>query len=177
MNNKETEKTDVAKSFAVRHMRFGWWSLLCFMSIGILLEALHGFKIDWYLNQNFETRRLMWTLGHAHGTLFSIIHIAFAATLYSISVQSKLLNIASAGLIAGGLLLPLGFFLGGIFLYGGDPGFGVFLAPVGAFCMLFAIFFIAIIVSTSTKEFEEVESIVEPEKVQTHSKKKRQKNR
>ena len=32
------------------HLRFGWWSLLVFLSLGIALETLHGFKIGWYLD-------------------------------------------------------------------------------------------------------------------------------
>jgi hypothetical protein len=34
------------------------------------------------------------------------------------------------------VLLPLGFVVGGIWFYGGDPGLGVFLVPVGALALL-----------------------------------------
>ena len=54
---------------AARHVRFGWWSLLFFLTLGIALESLHGFKIGWYLDVTNETRRYMFTLGHAHGTM------------------------------------------------------------------------------------------------------------
>ena len=40
----------------------------------------------------------------------------------------------TAGLIA----MPLGFFLGGIWTYGGDPGIGILLVPIGAVLMLIA---------------------------------------
>ena len=53
-----------------RHMKFGWWSLCLFMLLGFFLEYLHGFKVDYYLNVGNEMRRLMFTLAHAHGTLF-----------------------------------------------------------------------------------------------------------
>ena len=183
--NNESEQAGFAKTIAVRHLRFGWWSLLCFLTLGIFLEAMHGFKIDWYLNSNFETRRLMWTLGHAHGTLFSIIHIVFAVTLFAVAVTNRtLLKVASASLFAGGLLLPLGFFLGGVFLYGGDPGLGVFLAPVGALFMLIAVFLIAYLVSTNIAKVEDApgESLTsEPptseSTVESSKKKKRRKNR
>ncbi len=121
-------------------MRFGWCSLLLFVSVGIVLEAMHGLKIGWYLGEAFEIRRLMWTLAHAHGTLLSLVHIALAA---SVAVVPGLFGsrtpLASASLMAASVLLPGGFALGGIFIYEGDPGVGVFLAPVGAFAMWVAV--------------------------------------
>jgi hypothetical protein len=35
--------------------------------------------------------------------------------------------------------MPLGFFLGGVVTYGGDPSLGVLLVPVGAALLLIAI--------------------------------------
>ena len=32
------------------HLRVGWWALLLFLSAGIALEALHGFKAGFYLD-------------------------------------------------------------------------------------------------------------------------------
>jgi hypothetical protein len=34
------------------------------------------------------------------------------------------------------IVLPGGFFLGGVTIYGGDPGLGILLVPVGAFFLL-----------------------------------------
>ena len=45
-----------------KHMRIGWWSLLVFLSLGLMLEALHGFKVQWYVGADNATRRLMLTL-------------------------------------------------------------------------------------------------------------------
>jgi len=67
--------------YVSRHLRFGWWSLLVFLTLGIALDAMHGFKLGWYLDTVNETRRLMFTLAHAHGTLLGLIHLGFAATL------------------------------------------------------------------------------------------------
>src|SRR5882724_2082352 len=47
-----------------RNLRFGWWSLLVFLSLGGGLEILHGFKIGWYVDVGNEMRRLMFTLAH-----------------------------------------------------------------------------------------------------------------
>ena len=127
-----------------RHMRFGWWSLLLFLSLGIVLEAMHGFKIGWYLDVGNETRRLMWTLAHAHGTLLALIHIGFALSVSALSNGNvRWRRLASPCLIGASILLPGGFFLGGIFIYGGDPGLGVLLLPIGALLLFIAIFVIA----------------------------------
>ena len=44
---------------------------------------------------------------------------------------------------AASVLLPGGFFLGGVVFYAGDPGIGVLLVPAGAALLLYAIFSIA----------------------------------
>jgi hypothetical protein len=127
-----------------RHLRFGWWSLLVFATLGLVLESLHGFKVRAYLDVSNETRRLMWTLAHAHGTLLAVIHIVFGLTLRGGSAPA-LANprLISASLYAASVLLPGGFFLGGVVFYAGDPGVGVLLVPAGGVLLLYAIFSIA----------------------------------
>ena len=126
-----------------RHVRFGWWSLVLFASLGLVLESLHGFKVRAYLDVSNETRRLMWTLAHAHGTLLAIVHIAFGLTWRSAPASIPNPHLISLSLIAASALLPGGFFLGGVGFYGGDPGLGVLLVPVGGALLLFALFSIA----------------------------------
>jgi len=127
-----------------RHLRIGWWSLVLFLTLGMVLETLHGFKIGWYLGVSNETRRLVWTLAHAHGTLFSLIHLAYAATLNMPRlIPGGWCATASAFLSSATILLPGGFFLGGFYIHGGDPGMGIFLVPIGAFCLLIAVVCIA----------------------------------
>src|SRR6516162_5777746 len=70
-----------SKHCARRHLRIGWWSVLVFLTLGIALELLHGFKAGWYLDVSNSTRRLMFTLAHAHGTLLGLLNIAFAVSL------------------------------------------------------------------------------------------------
>ncbi|MCH9650240.1 MAG: hypothetical protein K0U98_18525 [Deltaproteobacteria bacterium] len=127
-----------------RHLRFGWWSLLIFLALGLLLEALHGFKIGGYLDASQSSRRLMWTLAHAHGTLLSILNIIFACTLGEASAwSSSSLKLASRCWITGSLLLPGGFFLSGVVTYGGDPGAAIGLVAVGGLVLLLAVFLTA----------------------------------
>jgi hypothetical protein len=130
---------------ASRHLRFGWWALLVFLSLGIVLELLHGVKVGWYLDDgDARTRRLMWTLAHAHGTLLALVHVAFAATIPYLEIRDlRWRQIASPCLSAATLLLPGGFFLGGIYVYSADPGLGIALVPVGGLLLLVAVALIA----------------------------------
>ena len=122
-----------------RHLVFGWWALASFVLLGIVLEGLHGFKASWYLDPAYETRRLLWRLAHAHGTLLSLVQLGFAATIPSVSTDPRNLRVTSTLLLLAGLLLPSGFFLGGTTLYGGDPGPGILLAPIGAIMLWIAV--------------------------------------
>lgn len=135
---------DATLELARRHVRFGWRSLLGFLSLGIFLEVLHGLKVGAYLNVANETRRLMWTLAHAHGTLLGLIHVAFGVTIGMFGVEGPgWRRFASPCLRGASYLLPGGFFLGGVFIYDGDPGMGIFLVPVGALLLFVGVFLIA----------------------------------
>lgn len=130
------DPSDTAK-LQRRHLRFGWWSLLAFLTLGIGLEGLHGFKVGWYLDVANEARRLSWTLSHAHGTLLALIHLAFAYTLgWRPAGGLQRQRVASGCLLGASVLLPGGFFLGGIVIYDGDPGLAILLVPVGGALLL-----------------------------------------
>ena len=74
--------------YVQRHLRVGWWSFLLFATFGLVLESLQGFKIRAYLDVSNETRRLMWTLAHAHGVLIGVLHLCFAFTLRALDAES-----------------------------------------------------------------------------------------
>ena len=140
-------------SIVQRHFRFGWWSILVFLLLGLTLETLHGFKSQWFLSEQYEARRLVWRLAHAHGTLLGLVHIAFAFTISSMGISgAKRCRIASPCLHAATVLLPGGFFLGGIYTFPktNDPGLGIFLAPIGGLVLLVAVLCIARGVSGSS---------------------------
>jgi len=128
-----------------RHLRFGWWSLFVFLLLGATLETLHGFKIGFYLDVSNETRRLMWTLAHAHGALLGIVNVAAGVTLRTLPELpgDARIPLLSATLRAATVLLPGGFFAGGVTFYSGDPGVGIALVPVGAACLASAVFLMA----------------------------------
>ncbi len=127
-----------------RHIRYGWWSLAIFLSMGFFLEACHGLKLGFYLNAESETRRLMWTLSHSHGTLLALVNIAFGASVGSFGGwPDARRRLASRCLIIGSILLPVGFFTGGIVVHGGDPGLSILVVPVAAVLLIAAVILIA----------------------------------
>ena len=140
---RSTPRAQTIKKNAHRNLRFGWWSLLVFLSLGGVLETLHGFKIGWYIDAGNETRRLMFTLAHAHGTLLALINIAAGLTAGKVD-RFELRPSVSFALIWAAILLPAGFFLGGIVIYDGDPGLGVWLVPVGAILLFYSVTRIAL---------------------------------
>lgn len=125
------------------HLKVGWWALLLFLTFGIVLEALHAFKIGYYLNTTTQTRRFMWTLAHAHGTLLALINLAFAATVHLLALTPRTRKVASILLSSATVLIPAGFFLGGLVFYAGDPGFGILLLPLGSIFLLIAVYLAA----------------------------------
>lgn len=131
-NSSASAEESCLSSVVRRHLRFGWFSLLFFLSLGLVLEGLHGFKVQAYLNVTNETRRLMWTLAHAHGTLLGLANLTFAFSVSCTAAwPSRARLIASYALMAASLLMPAGFFIGGIWIYAGDPGLGILLVPLG----------------------------------------------
>lgn len=135
---------DQAKRLASRHLHFGWTALLGFACLGITLEALHGFKVGWYLDLANETRRHLFTLGHAHGALLALVNLALAATF---EARPGLVEdrgaLASRCLIGASLLIPAGFLLGGMVIHAGDPGLGIAVLPLGAFLLVIALAILA----------------------------------
>lgn len=148
MNSQGNSEQIDATALARRHLQFGWWSLLCFLTLGIVLELMHGFKVGWYLKPAFETRRLMWTLGHAHGTLLALVNAVFGFTILALSGDvGRAHRWASPCIMGASILLPGGFFVGGIFTYAGDPGVGIFLVPFGAAFLFVGVLLAAIAIT------------------------------
>ncbi len=121
---------ETSQRVAVRHLRLGWWALLVYLLLGLVLETLHGFKVGAYLDVGNETRRLMWRLAHAHGTLLALVNIAYGLTVRGAPLAAG--SLVSPCLLGALVLIPLGFFGGGIVLHGADPGLAVLLVPAGA---------------------------------------------
>jgi hypothetical protein len=125
------------EGLALVHRRFGWTALLVWMTGGLILELFHGLKLGGYLLD--PLRRELLTLAHFHGALLSVVNLAYVRWAEAPGLDSAQRRRASRALIAGSVLLPLGFLLGGIWHYEGDPGLGIFLAPLGGLLLLDAV--------------------------------------
>ena len=127
-----------------RHLRFGWWSLGVFLSLGLLLEVLHGFKVGFYLDVDNEHRRLMWTLAHAHGGLLGLVHVLFGLTLMAAPpIAADRRAQVSGGLITASVLLPAGFFAAGLRVTGLAPALAFLVVPVGGALLMTVVFLVA----------------------------------
>jgi hypothetical protein len=130
---------------ARRHHLAGWSLLLVFLSLGAFLEYLNGFKVGFYLDPEHRVRRLMWTLAHAHGTLLGLIQIGFAAGVTQFGRwTAERIKLASFFLLDAAVLIPLGFFLGGLFPGESDPWLGILLVPPGALLLFIAVVLIIV---------------------------------
>ena len=122
------------------HFRVGWWALLVFIVLGLFLESLHGFKIGYYLDVANEARRTAWRLAHVHGALISVLNLVFAASIRAVPHWTGATRTLASRCYLGALvLMPLGFFLGGLFIYAGDPGLGILLVPPGGLLLIVAV--------------------------------------
>jgi peptidoglycan/LPS O-acetylase OafA/YrhL len=122
-----------AASHADRLLRQGWASVALWMSVGLLLEGLLGYKIPAYLND--PQRRELFRLGHTHGTLLGILLVAAALVLER---GAEVPKAARTALRAGAVLVPAGFFIGGIWHSESDPGPAIWLVPVGALLVIYS---------------------------------------
>jgi hypothetical protein len=124
---------------ARRHFAIGWCGLVVAMSAGLVIDAMLGLKVGYYLDVDHQTRRLMWRLAHAHAAGISLVHLGIAAYFaFGARAWSARLQIASQGATLGLIAMPAGFFLGGYQLYGGEPGLGIFLTPFGGMVLIVA---------------------------------------
>jgi hypothetical protein len=110
------------------------------MSFGLLLEGLIGYKTPAYLHDS--VRRELLRLAHAHGTLLSLLLLGLA--LVSDRFELKPANIVTMVLRAGVILMPVGFLLGGLWHYESDPGVGIWLVPFAAVMVVFGVVSLAI---------------------------------
>jgi hypothetical protein len=122
---------------ARRHLVVGWCALAFFASLGLALEALLAFKAGGYVDVGNDTRREMWRLAHAHGTAVAVLNVVYGLTVKNVPAVGDAL--ASACLLLALLLIPLGFFGGGVSIHGGDPGVLVFLVPPGGLALVYGL--------------------------------------
>jgi len=116
---------------------WGWLLLAISFPLGLTLEALHALKVPVYLES--DMRRQLWTLAHAHGNLLGILCLVFAAIGERALPGAAARASVSLWLRLGAVLMPLGFFLGGVLNFEGDPSWGIVITPVGGVLLLYAL--------------------------------------
>ena len=118
----------------IKSMLFqGWVSVALWMTLGLLLEGLLGYKIPAYLSD--PQRRELFRLAHAHGTLLGIVLIV--AALCAINFKIALSPAPRLALRIGALLMPGGFLLAGIWHTESDPGLAIWIVPLAALMVIF----------------------------------------
>jgi hypothetical protein len=121
-------------------IRQAWIFLALWIAFGILLEGLNAFRSPAYMDA--QVRRDMFRLAHSHGTLMNLVLLAAA-----LCARLDLITLgrwAAAGLRLSVLLLPFGFFFGGVWPFEEEPGPAILLVPVGAVLLLAASVYICL---------------------------------
>jgi hypothetical protein len=111
----------------------GWLGVTLWLTFGLLLESLMAYKTAAYLGD--ATRRELFRLAHAHGTLLHVLLIV--AALSGSREYIQIPRSARAALRIGVLTLPIGFLLAGMWHPEGDPGIAIWLVPAGALLVIF----------------------------------------
>lgn len=127
-----------------RHLKAGWFGLAAFLCVGLVLEALHGFKIGFYTQPGNHWRREMWTLAHAHGGLISVVNIVFALCVAKRGLVSGPVRVMGMLLVIALVTMPLGFWMGGLGASESDPGVGIVMVPVGGVALVVAVVLVAL---------------------------------
>ncbi len=127
-----TSEDPAVVSESERARRFGFASLTVWASLGFLLEAAHAFKLSAYLDQPLRRELLLWA--HAHGVGLSLVVLAYAA----LGITPRSLRYGKP-LRAAAVLMPAAFALGVFAHSEADPGPSIWLVPVGALLLIYAL--------------------------------------
>lgn len=136
-DSKSIETTENAtRSLAAQ----AWLGLAFWLSFGLLLEGLIGYRSPAYLQD--EMRRDLFRLAHAHGAIFSLL--LAISWLYLRSSSVTIPNVALWSLRLGTILMPIGFLLGGMWHTETDPNLLIVLAPIGGVMVIFGVVSVAL---------------------------------
>lgn len=118
----------------------GWLSLAFWMSAGFLFESLMAFKSPAYLDDSL--RRELFRLAHAHGSLLGVVLVV--AAIWARGNDAKIARVAVHALRFGAAVMPMGFLMAGLWHPESDPGFAIWLVPIGALPLIFSLISIAL---------------------------------
>lgn len=133
--NRKTSENRAAQSWIRPAIFQALVGIAVWMTFGLLLEGLIGYKTPAYLQDS--VRRELFRLAHAHGTLLSLLLLG--AALVCDRFEVKISDLVTMVLRGGVVLMPLGFLLGGLWHYESDPGIGIWLVPAAAVMVVFGV--------------------------------------
>lgn len=136
-STKAEQSSSQTSTFAQTHRKYGWTALFFFMLFGTIVEGMLGFKSSGITMD--ALRRELWSLAHFHGAMLAVVNIVYVQWADSSQIAENSRKSASRTLLIGSILMPVGFFLGGVAHPEGDPGIGIFLVPLGALLLLYTI--------------------------------------
>lgn len=134
-DNREKPAAAEGSKFGTSLSTQGWFGLAFWLSLGLLLEGLIGFRAPAYLQD--ATRRELFRLAHAHGAILSLLLLIAGLYLNKDLIAPP--SHAIRALQVGAVLMPLGFLLGGIWHYESDPNPLIIAAPIGGLLIIFAV--------------------------------------
>lgn len=146
MAKGKANTTQSGSRWFARMMMQGWISIALWMSFGLLLEGLIGYKIPAYLGD--PQRRELFRLAHTHGTLLGLILIAAALCSQRGGLQPA--RVTRLALSIGSIFMPLGFFLAGVWHPEGDPGLAIWIVPPSALLVIFGAVSLAVALVTKS---------------------------
>jgi hypothetical protein len=117
-----------------RARRSGFALLFASACTGFVLEGAHALKLSAYLDVPLRRELLTWA--HAHGVGLALVLLAYATAGVVDRATAKVARTLTIGCV----LLPLGFLLSALDVHESDPGTAIVLVPVGALCVLRALF-------------------------------------
>ena len=134
MSKKRPRKEPPADAAARACLVHGWVLVTVFLTLGLVLETLHLVKLPFYVD--VLLRRELWTLAHAHGTLLGVLVLLFGLAAPRLLGPASRRRTASGLVRTGSVLVPCGFFFGGLGAAEGDPSLAIVLVPLGAVLFL-----------------------------------------
>lgn len=123
-----------------QHLCWGWWLLALFVAVGVVLDAMHGLKVDAFLNVSRSGERACLSLAHGLGTSLALLHLLYAATRHWLGTGGREKGgrgqLGSACLKSASLLIPAAFALAAA---AGSWTIAVSLAMPGAALLIMAL--------------------------------------
>ncbi len=118
-----------------RARRFGWASLLVWVTAGLGIEGAQGFRVAGYVGD--ELTRTLLRLAHAHGVGLSLVVLVYSsAGVPLIASRSDGGLRIGRRLRAAAVLIPSGFALSAVGHPEGDPSLAILAVPLGALLLL-----------------------------------------